>query len=90
MPRLTRAERRLLRLSLHALGRALELPVEPSVEDSANMARSYHAPLWRVRRMFRSEAAFRAFVARKLEQADERASVRRIAAIFDAASNSQE
>jgi hypothetical protein len=90
MPRLTRAERRLLRLSLHALGRALELPVEPSADDSANMARSFHAPLWRVRRMFSSEGAFRSFVARKLDQAGERAAVRRIAAIFDAPSNSQE
>ena len=84
MPRLTRAERRLMRISLHALGCALELPVEPSVDDSASMARSFHAPLWRVRRMFRSEAAFRSFVVRKIDQADHRASVRRIAAIFDA------
>jgi hypothetical protein len=45
-------------------------------------------PMWRLRSRFSSEAAFRAFVARKLEQADERASVRRIVAIFDAPSNS--
>jgi hypothetical protein len=78
----------LLRLSLLELGQALALPIAPSVTDTADFEPQLSVPMWRLRSRFSSETAFRSFVARKLDQAEERASVLRIAAIFDAPSNS--
>jgi hypothetical protein len=74
----------LLRLTLRELGLAAGLPVEASVQDSLDVERHFDLPMWRLRARFSSEAAFKAYVRRKLDEGAERALVRRIAAIFDA------
>lgn len=74
-----------VRLSLRELGELAGAQVEASAEDRAGFEMLLHVPLRVLAREFRSPAAFGAFVLRKLEQGQERARLRRIAALFEAA-----
>lgn len=80
---MTRLDR--VRLSLRELGELAGAQVEPSAEDRAGFEKLLIVPLRVLAREFRSPTAFGAFVQRKLEQGQERARVRRIAALFEAA-----
>ena len=70
------------RVSLRELGELVGLQIELGVEDRLEFERLLGVPLRLLARQFRSRSAFRRYVTSKLEQAEDRARVRRIAAIF--------
>jgi len=74
-----------MRQTLRQIGAAVGVQVEVSADDRAGFDRLLDVPLRTLAAEFRSEAALRAFVLRKLEQAHDREHIRRIAAIFEAA-----
>lgn len=73
------------RISLRELGELVGVQVEVTVEDRAGFDRLLDVPLRLLATEFRRPVAFRRFVLNKLEQAEERTRLRRIAAIFEAA-----
>lgn len=78
-------ERQLMRLTLRQLGELVEVQIESTDEERAGFEKFLEIPLRLLAREFRSRAALRVFVLRKLEQAESRKHARAIAAIFDAA-----
>lgn len=72
-------DERRMRMTLRQLG------AEASAEDRLGFEQLLDLPLRLLAAEFRSRAAFRRFVMHKLEQAQERERLRRIAAIFEAA-----
>lgn len=78
------------RISLRELGELVGLHVTVTVADRAGFEAFLHVPLRRLRAEFRTPRAFGAFVLNKLDQAEERARVRRIAALFSNQDNPQE
>jgi len=77
-------EKQLMRLTLRQLGELVEVKIEPSVEDRPGFDKLLDVPLRLLAREFRNGAAFRKFVVAKLEQAEDRARLRRIFSIFAA------
>ena len=82
---MTRFERLLLRQTLRQLGAAVGVQVVVGPDDRPDFDRFLDIPIILLSKHFRSDAALRGFVLRKLEQAHEREHIRRIAAIFEAA-----
>lgn len=80
-------ENQLMRLTLRQLAELVEVQVEASVDDRVDIERLFDVPLRLLAAEFRSRAAFRAFVLRKLEQGQARKRSRRFAAIFDGVSS---
>lgn len=70
------------RVSLRELGALVGVQVDLGIEDRRDFDRLLDVPLRVLAREFRNPSAFRRYVLSKLEQAEDRARVRRIAAIF--------
>ena len=82
---MTRFKRLLFRQTLRQLGAAAGLQVVLGPDDRPDFDRYLDIPIILLAKHFRSDAALRGFVLRKLEQAHDRDQVRRIAVIFEAA-----